>query len=572
MEDRGKITLATNIVACLRTLVRMNVYLRFLPSCRSIQSRQTGSGWIAKGLKLARIIGLVVSLSLFLVGAALAGDSVSAVDPSIAKLERKLFHNEYPKETVEARLDRLEKMVFGEAKDGAQQERLKNLLSAVPNVDSPADSQEEDAAADKSVASEGSAGSAGGGRQSDNRAETASPPANASNYPAVSAMEQRLLGKDFSAEPVIKRLERLETKVFGRPSGLDDLSERVDRLKQRTGIDLAKQAPPGTDWADDDEDSIGPYTSPSVAGSGEDGKSFSGRDLRKDFGIPSVDSGGMNDRWAGTGTYGMGNAAPPRRVPPTAQVPGPRQVDEDVTAAPPRSVPGGGAISPGLPAGAQPLGLNQQVGALEQEIFGKTYVRDPLPARLSRLESTVFPQQKPAIDKALPDRVSRLLAVVPLSRGGQSPRAVAEQGARSRQVDPDFADFEDFGGAQTGQAPPRPGSGLSKIINSISSFLTGGGYMGGYPMPPANVVTDPQTGLWLDPRTGSLIDPITGAIVGQRAMAPGIGSGMGGFGSFSNGFSPYGVPSFGTGYGSGMQFGFGSGGFGIGRPGFGIWP
>lgn len=500
------------------------------------------------------LIGLAFTAGLLLnwqSSAAWAAD-----DSNLSKLERKLFHKDYSRDTADARLDRLEKMVFGEAKDGPEQERISNLLTAVPNLDAPAPAEEPTVAKSRSgqpnsasEPDEGQSVDSGGGRSQ--KVTESEPPPNASKYPAVTAIEQKLFGKEFGGEPVVKRLERLENKVFGHTSGIEDLSERVDRLKGRTGIDVAKQAPLGTDWADDDDDPVGPSSRSPVASGGEDGRSFSGRDLRRDLGVPSQ---GITDSWAGTGSYGMGG------VPAT---PGTRAGNsrgiEDMTS---RMVPQSAAPPPDL--GGQPVGLNQQVGALEQEIFGKTFVRDALPARLSRLETTVFPQQKAFADRSLPDRVNRLLAVVPLSNGVQPQRSIAQNGGRMRQPDPDFAELDDIAGMQAGQ--PRAGSGLSKIINSIGSFLTGG-YNGAYPVAPSGIVTDPQTGLWLDPRTGSLIDPITGAVVGQRLMQQGAGT-MNGFGSFSNGFAPFGT-QYGTGYGTGTHFGFG----GVGRYGYGgMWP
>jgi hypothetical protein len=126
---------------------------------------------------------------------------------------------------------------------------------------------------------------------------------------------------------------------------------------------------------------------------------------------------------------------------------------------------------------------------------------------------------------------------------------------------------------------PRPGSGLSKIINSMSNFLTGGFISGGYPMGGGNLTQDPTTGLLYDRFSGNLIDPATGVVVGQRAMpsygASGMGMGMGmGFGgsSFNNGLAPfgampYGFRSGGTGYGFGGRSGIGS------QSGIGLmWP
>lgn len=481
-----------------------------------------------------------------------------ADNPVLSRLETKLFQHRYPNDSLESRLDRLEKMVFGEGKSGSEEERIKNLLSSVPMSDSkPSDAPPPAGGNRSGQESALPAGDHDAGQQ----AQAPEPPVDASNYPAVTAIERKLFGKEYSGEPVIKRLERLETKVFGHPSGIDDLSERVDRLKQRTGIDIAKQAPPGTDWADDDDLGGGPVSSPIAGGSDDDGQSqsLSRRNPRSDLRYTPDEPG---DRWAGTGSYGMGSGMSPvprssRAFTPPSQAP----------AIPPNTVPGRSGFTPPAAMGGQPLGLNQQVGALEQEIWGRTYVRDPLPSRLSRLESTVFPKEKPATDKSLPERVSRLLSVVPLSPAGASQRSIAQTGGRQRTGDPDFDDLDDMVGGQTGQNRSA-GGGLSKIINSIGSLLTGG-YTGGYPMAPGGMITDPQTGLWLDPRTGSLIDPVTGAVVGQRAVQPGVGSTMNGFGSFSNGFAPYGTAPYGTGYGTGMHFGFG----GIGRYGYGgLWP
>src|SRR5438067_10870981 len=76
-------------------------------------------------LFLAASIGLSCG-----VVSALAADSS---DERLSTLEVKFFQHDYAKDSMESRLDRLEKMVFGEAKTGNPQQRLSNLLGAVPN-------------------------------------------------------------------------------------------------------------------------------------------------------------------------------------------------------------------------------------------------------------------------------------------------------------------------------------------------------------------------------------------------------------------------------------------------------
>jgi hypothetical protein len=477
-----------------------------------------------------------------------AAADASASGPSLSKLEVKFFQHDYPKDTMSGRLERLEKMVFGEIRSGSDYERLSNLLAAVPNL-SPKVSGEDEQEPDIPGAGSG-AGSASGTKTA-TRPQDQSParnyvPAEGSKYPAVSAIESRVLGKDFAAEPIVKRLDRLETKLFGRPSASDDLMERVDRIKQRAGVDIARQAPAGSDWAEEDDDSD--YMTEPTA-SGEDGKSFRGGDLRQDmqraFGIPP--GGSLTDRYSNNGSYGMGagGGSSYRQPAPPAKTAAPSYGGAPLPA-PPRAARN--------PAPQPAIGLNDQVGALEHEIFGRSF-RDPLPARLNRLESTVFPQEKPAVDKSLPERVSRLLGVIPLSR---QPRQVAQ----NRQPDDLDQDLDDLGAPAPRPAPPRS-SGLSKIINSISGLLSGGYPMGGS----GALTTDPQTGLLYDGLTGHLIDPVTGVVVGQR-LNPGAGMGSG-FGSFGSGFSPYGATPYGMGSGSSMRFGFGGMG-GLGNFGFGF--
>ncbi len=230
--------------------------------------------------------------------------------------------------------------------------------------------------------------------------------------------------------------------------------------------------------------------------------------------------------------------------------------------------------------------MNQEVAALEQEVFGKSYPRDPLPSRLSRLEATVFPNDKPATDRSLPERVQRLAGIIPLSPQAGSSRIAQRSKSKKNGDDLDDMDDLDLNG-MTGAVPQTKGpSGLSKIINSMSNLLMGGGnFVGGYPM--GALTPDPQTGLLYDRMSGNLVDPTTGVVVGQRGMGmgmTGMGMGMGGmgmggmgmgngfggigispgmgFGSFGSGFSPYTMPY--GGYRSGIGFGMGS----FGR----MWP
>lgn len=516
-------------------------------------------------------------------------------DPNLAKLETKLFHNDFIKDDADTRLNRLEKMVFGEAKTGDEATRLKNLVSAVPNLDAPADNATaqngsgDGAGNDSSVAQDG-----GSPRKpvADDRdsaiADREQQITGGSKYPAVTAMEKKLLGKDFAAEPIVKRLERLELKVNGKPVEIADLSERVDRLRSQTGIDVARTPPAGSDWADDEDQPLGRSevtyvperrpTTPTYDPS--DDPMFNSRGGSQTSRPSSGWSGSGGDLTAGSGSYGTGARRSDGYTAGSGSYgstpPAPRRV---ASALPPMTSSGIPQVAPDVVRGASSvpptaMGLSQQVAMLEQELFRRTYATETIPNRLTRLESTIFPSNRPS-EMSLPERVRRLTDAVPISPPGAQPNMPRMAQDNVPQVAPDYQD-----GGMPQVAPQRGPSGFSKIINGLGNLLMGAP-MGAYPMN-SNLVQDPTTGLLIDRMTGNMIDPTTGVVVRQGMGAP-VG---GAYNGFNNGLSPIGSPygmggnsmRFGFG-GSGIRFGGGSsmGGMGMGSMGgmgmgTGIWP
>ncbi|MCA9805934.1 MAG: hypothetical protein KC777_28395, partial [Cyanobacteria bacterium HKST-UBA02] len=243
---------------------------------KSVVTRKAEPRADRKSVFLAAAISLSIALAGSVPSVLAAGQQpLSKLD----KLELNYFHHTFSKEDTEERIDRLEKMVFGEAKDGSQPERLSRLVELVPNLDSVG--QESKPAPSSKPAPTTTA------RETPDDSDD-----DVGQYPAVSAIEQKLFRKDFAGEKISQRLARLETRVFGKPSTSTDLSERTDRLKASTGVDITRQAPPGADWADEEEDIDfpAPPSQPVARGydglrsnPGADGQSFSGRDLRKDF-------------------------------------------------------------------------------------------------------------------------------------------------------------------------------------------------------------------------------------------------------------------------------------------------
>lgn len=528
---------------------------------------------------LAATIGLTVRVavvvSLMQAFAPVSAADADSADPSVPKLETKFFEHTYPKDPLPQRLDRIEKMVFGETKTGADGERLSKLIQAVPGLNSV---NVPDSSAPSKTASKGDDGDVPMAPPSKSRAPQVShSEVTDAKYPQVSAMEQRLLGKDYAAEPVDQRLARLETRVFGKPSASTDLSDRVDALKSKTGVDITKQAPNGADWADDDDTFMSPPTAQHRAPSSGNGAGLrsaansafnrSSGGTSDDQDIPFNGSGAYgrrNSSASAGGAYGFGGSS-------TGSTSASGSYGFGGGGGYPRSSPPRMAYAPppsAVPDTSSAMGLNQQVTALEQEVLNKTYSKDPLPVRVDRLETNIIPKEKAVWqEKPLPDRVSHLVSIIPIS----APSVVKNQRV-AQGVDPDFPEMSS---AANGLKPaPQRSGGLSKIMNSLGNMLGGGGYGSGYSTGygmSGNLITDPQTGFMMDPSTGNLIDPTSGMVIGRRVVQQSYGNsysgmgmggmGMGGMNSFNNGYSPYGMGnsnSFGIG-GSGMRFGVGGG-------------
>jgi hypothetical protein len=599
-------------------------------------------GRLVAGLSLALAFSLPIDLGCGsgpIIGLYVGQSAMASVgsDVRLSQLEVKFFKHTYPKDQEAVRLERLEKMIFGEARTGASETRLKNLADTVPNLGSVAseDSEKSEGSSSSSSSSSGRSGSSNAKPVSNNdsdldlseeRTQGKKPGGQVlsgeSKYPAVTALEQSIFKRDYASDPVADRLNRLETKVFGKPSKFTDLSERVDALKEKTRVDVAKQAPPGTDWLDDEDDDISfpapkqPSRQPVARSDGEDGRSFSGRDLRKDmqnafgsrasgaasggYGMGSTGSRSSSSNSA-SGAYGMGSIGSPRSAGRALD----DEEDDDLPPVAPRRAASAGSTAraqtgssssgraaasdrfdsdsggAAVPGGA--IGLSSKVTALENAVLGKTFASDPLIERVSRLEETVFPNKADSgASLSLPERVAKLVEKVPIAAA--PPKTARANRSRRDDFDDDLdmgsgmsslGSMGNMGSGMTSQSQiqTRGSGGLGKIINSIGNMLGGGygtygtygGYANGYGIPGAGaMVRDPSTGFLVDSMSGNLINPATGQVVGRSAGFPagaygGYGTGLGGL--------PAGV-GFGTGLGglpAGVGFGYPAG-MGMGVP------
>jgi len=138
-------------------------------------------------------------------------------------LENRYFFHDYNHDPIEKRLERLELLILGGVQGGNNKLRLDKLKAMV---------QQRDAQAAKDL----QARTKELKESKDHRADAGASIAD-SQYPVLNTLEWRALKKTYKGESLDKRLERLETSLFGVPASSMSYADRVDRLKKVIGIE-----------------------------------------------------------------------------------------------------------------------------------------------------------------------------------------------------------------------------------------------------------------------------------------------------------------------------------------------
>lgn len=227
-----------------------------------------------KSVLVVLTAAIICSFSNFCASAQGTGASLN---PDIASLETRFFDHTYPQEPMDTRLDRLERMVFGEQKTGSDQARLTALLLAVPAEPAASSTaQTPDAGTSQASSDTDSTQPAAQPNQSDSSNTASSQPGdvtNSSDYPRITQLEQEILGKTFTNEPIQNRLEQLELKAFGKPTTNSDLSDRTDALEDYADKHFPQQQQNYAETADGGYPGVAPqypqqpqYNSPTSSG------------------------------------------------------------------------------------------------------------------------------------------------------------------------------------------------------------------------------------------------------------------------------------------------------------------
>lgn len=161
-----------------------------------------------------RQFGILVFIYLFFVwgNTCYAQSQFSA---SLTRMEKSLFGIDYSAQNDDARLKRIEEVVYGKVSSTAVSQRVSKL-----SQDLSADLMGQEIKPQKDTFAE-----------SEDAYSERVPKADSSvNYPVVNNLEQKVFHKEFKSMEINQRLANLENNVF-KKSYNDDLNSRVERLK-----------------------------------------------------------------------------------------------------------------------------------------------------------------------------------------------------------------------------------------------------------------------------------------------------------------------------------------------------
>lgn len=383
---------------------------------------------LKKNFWIRVLLFCIMTLSLAVPGSWAATMTTSQQTQAIQSLESTLFAVRYDQETSEARVIRLEEVVFGQKQTGSLDARIGRLksalspkalgpLSPLPKQDNssanarsaPVNQQQTTSSSTpKSAVNTGRLpGTQATGQPATTKASQ-TPAPNETDYPTISEMERKLFNKTYTNEDITARLARLEKEVFKVPQ-TGTLAERSDNLRMVVLGDLGNGPPAVVSYpAGGYVPAPGPaqsYTPPQ-------------------YGNTYPPSG--NGDYSGYGGSYPGGPQVSSQSPPYYGQPGNYQQ-------PPSYSSGSGDYQSSYQPGTNPTSMsNGQVSPdmlaamdeMEKQIIGHTYPSEPITTRLDRLENKVFKTTSPEL--APQERMQRVIAVASAGGAPSSPQTKAK--------------------------------------------------------------------------------------------------------------------------------------------------
>lgn len=371
----------------------------------------------------------VMALSLTVPGSWAATMTQPQQTQAIQSLESTLFAVRYDQETPEARVIRLEEVVFGQKQTGSMDARISRLKSALSPKAlgplSPNPKQENQAASaqpatgnqrqampstPKAPVNTGNLPGQTAGQTTASQS-SGTPAPNETDYPTISEMERKLFSKTYTNEDITTRLARLEKEVFKVPQ-TGTLAERSDNLRMVVLGDLGNGPP-----------AIASYPAGGYVPAPGPAQSYTPPQYGNAY--PSSGNGAYNGYGGNGGSYPGGTQVASHSPPSYYGQAGSYQ--------PPSYSSGGGdyqaSYQPGTNPGSMSSGqispdMLAAMDEMEKQIIGHTYPSEPITARLDRLETKVFKTTSPEL--APQERMQRVIAVASAGGAPSSPQSKAK--------------------------------------------------------------------------------------------------------------------------------------------------
>ncbi|HEY9686590.1 MAG TPA: hypothetical protein V6C52_06405 [Coleofasciculaceae cyanobacterium] len=370
---------------------------------------------------------------------------------AIQNLEDTLLATRYDQEALDARLGRLEGIVFGEAQGSLSPEarisRLQTALSpktlgALSPMSKPAPASTANSAtpqANRNTMAKTSAvqpspqsgpWNSQAGRNSSNSLanpasymqpmqQSAKPVPGETDYPTVSRMEEKVLGRNYVQEDITRRLERLEKQVFKTVQN-GPLADRVDNLKLMVLGDTGNTQATATQPY---QQSYG-YPQPAYPARGAANQTYTQVPSGQAYAAAPND---FSNYSRSTGSN-YGNAYTGTPISNTQTDYGQPQpgVYQPTQTAPYGQDPNDSAYG----AGGQPTpDMLAAMNEVEKQVLGHTYPSEPMDTRLGRLETKIFKTTSPEMSSD--DRMQRVIAV---SSAGGAPQTTGTKVKNTAQI------------------------------------------------------------------------------------------------------------------------------------------
>jgi len=328
----------------------------------------------------------------------------------LVQLERQYFKCNFDTDGDDSRVQRLEKLVFGQGGTGDPGPRVKKLYEAAMGAaassdeDAPKSAQTASPMADSPMAEPQQSSSNADSTAKTARVSVDDPDSSEVKYPRISELEKAILSQTFEKQPLPDRLSRMETKAFGNPCTDKDLSDRTDALETYVNKKLHKKTLEQEQRSDTATNSSQPAPGRAQKLLSMVGKSLLGIGAGGGPGAGGASFGPAMGSGFGPGFGRMGRRQQMQQPQPTAAPAPPKPDDPAVHAAAPPS------------ANAR---FSTQVGWCEVQVFGHTFPDKHLPDRLGQLNREL--QYKPGeTDMALMDDMSGLIKAVQVQQSRRS--------------------------------------------------------------------------------------------------------------------------------------------------------